>query len=449
MISEFTDPIVASGVVGLAGMFATRLVTPVEALDVYLSRIDRFNGALNAFLAVDRQGAARDAEASNRRWASGARRSLLDGVPIAVKANIAVEGLPWHGGIEAYRGRIAERDAESVQVLRRAGAVIIGVLNMHEAALGATNDNLAFGRCHNPYRRGFTPGGSSGGSASAVAAGLCAAALGTDTLGSVRIPAAYCGAFGHKPSHGLAPTAGVMPLSPTFDDLGVLARSAGDLAAVMGVLTNGAVSRGAIDDAGTPIRCAVVDLAGQARMDADVREGFEQAVETARAAGWRVEPFALDGWDAAAMRRLSLLIVEVEALAEHGAMLEREPSGFSPALTGMLRWAARQPHEKVANAYLQLKSAGEGLRRQLAAFDAILTPSTGAPAFSFDAEAPVDQADFTVLANISGLAATAFPLGLGTDGLPLSAQLISASDALVIRLAGRIAKPPSPPSGSL
>jgi aspartyl-tRNA(Asn)/glutamyl-tRNA(Gln) amidotransferase subunit A len=128
--------------------------------------------------------------------------SLFDGVPIAIKANIAVKGLPWHGGIEAYRDRIAERDAVSVQALRLAGAVIVGVLNMHEAALGATNDNLAFGRCHNPYRHGFTPGGSSGGSAVAVAAGLCAAALGTDTLGSVRIPAGYCGVFGCKPTHG-------------------------------------------------------------------------------------------------------------------------------------------------------------------------------------------------------------------------------------------------------
>jgi len=99
MTSEFTDPIVASGVVGLAGMFATRLVTPVQALEISLSRIEQFNGALNAFLAVDHEGAARDAEASNRRWAAGAQRSLIDGAPIAVKANIAVEGLPWHGGL--------------------------------------------------------------------------------------------------------------------------------------------------------------------------------------------------------------------------------------------------------------------------------------------------------------------------------------------------------------
>jgi aspartyl-tRNA(Asn)/glutamyl-tRNA(Gln) amidotransferase subunit A len=443
LATDFTDPITDAGVVGLAEMFAKGLATPDDALEVSLSRIAQFNGALNAILAIDREGAARAAEASRRRWADGAPRSRLDGAPIAIKANIAVEGLPWHGGIEAYRHRIAERDADSVKILRQAGAVILGVLNMHEAALGATNDNLAFGRCHNPYRHGVSPGGSSGGSAAAVAAGLCAAALGTDTLGSVRIPAGYCGVFGHKPTHGLLPMGGVMPLSPTFDDLGVLARSACDVSAVMDVLTIRAADPG---DASTPIRCGVVDLAGQVELQADVRDAFEQAVEAARAAGWRVERLTLDGWDASAMRRLSLLIVEVEALAEHGAMLEHNPSGFSPTLTGMLQWAARQSPDRVAHAYLQLRSSAEGLRRQLCGFNAILTPTTAAPAFSFDTATPVDQADFTLLANISGQAATAFPLGLGADGMPVSAQIISGSDALAIQLAGRLARW-APPAG--
>jgi aspartyl-tRNA(Asn)/glutamyl-tRNA(Gln) amidotransferase subunit A len=193
----------------------------------------------------------------------------------------------------------------------------------------------------------------------------------------------------------------------------------------------------------------VVDLTGQVELDGSVRAAFEQAVAAGHAAGWRVERLTLDGWDVTAMRRLTLLIVEVEALAEHGAMLERNPSGFSPTLTGMLQWAARQPADKIAHAYFQLKSAADALRRQLASFDAILTPTTAAPAFSFDVAPPVDQADFTVLANISGLAATAFPLGLGAGGMPLSAQIISGSDALAIRLAGRSARATPVGSGYL
>jgi aspartyl-tRNA(Asn)/glutamyl-tRNA(Gln) amidotransferase subunit A len=214
----------------------------------------------------------------------------------------------------------------------------------------------------------------------------------------------------------------------------------------MGVLTKGGADAG---DASTPIRCGVVDLTGQSELDAEVRNAFEQAVGAAHAAGWCVERLGLEDWDAAAMRRLSLLIVEVEALAEHGALLERNPSGFSPTLTGMLQWASRQFPDKVAKAYLQLKSVAQDLRRQLAGFDAILTPTIAAPAFSFDATPPADQADFTVLANISGLAATAFPLGLGADGLPLSAQILSASDALAPQLAGRLARATPVGSGYL
>ena len=180
----------------------------MQAADVYLGRIERLNSLWRtpscSWIARARFA---EAAASTARWAAGAPLSPLDGVAIGIKANIAVRGLPWHAGVAAYRERIAHEDADCVMALRKSGAVILGVLNMHEAALGATTDNIAFGRCHNPYRHDFTPGGSSGGSAAAVSGGLCAAALGTDTLGSVRIPAAYCGVFGHMPPRGRLSTA--------------------------------------------------------------------------------------------------------------------------------------------------------------------------------------------------------------------------------------------------
>ena len=127
----------------------------------------------------------------------------LGGMPIAVKDNIDVAGMPSAGGLEPYRGRVAARDALCVERLRNAGATIVGKTLMDEAAFGAVGDNPWFGRCHNPHRHGYSCGGSSAGSAAAVAAGLCEAALGTDTLGSVRIPASYCGVVGYLPSRGL------------------------------------------------------------------------------------------------------------------------------------------------------------------------------------------------------------------------------------------------------
>jgi aspartyl-tRNA(Asn)/glutamyl-tRNA(Gln) amidotransferase subunit A len=442
MASRFADPIVAAGVSDLSRMFALKQASPIDALDTYLSRIYRLNPTLNAFLTLDLERAKRDAAASQARWASGAPLSPLDGVPIGVKANFAVAGLPWHAGIEAYRDRVAEQDAECVAALRRAGAVILGLLNMHEAALGATSDNLAFGRCHNPYRYDFTPGGSSGGSAAAVSAGLCAAALGSDTLGSVRIPAAYCGGFGHKPSIGRISTAGVTPLSWTLDTIGVHARSIEDARALLAGLNAAPIGEHAADQ---PIRCAIIDFKGRVDLDTNVAQAFDQTVETAREAGFSLEHVALEHWDVAAIRRLSLFIVEVEAAVEHEVRLRENPDGFSANLRAMLDWGARQSAPKLAKAYWDIKLAADETLRTLSGFDAILTPTTTTPAFSFDAKPPADQAEFTVIANLTGLPATAFALGLSDEGLPLSAQVISASETTALTLAERLAVPTPAP----
>jgi len=185
--------IVGAGVLGLAAAVRAGRVSARDAVDCYLGRIARHGSELGAFLAVS-DTAARDAAASlDRRRREGSPLGALAGVPFAVKDNLDVVDLPTSAGIVALRGTMPERDAVAVERLRGADAVPLGKTNMDEAAFGATNDNPHFGRCRNPHRLEFTPGGSSGGSAAAVAAGLAAAALGSDTLGSVRIPASYCG----------------------------------------------------------------------------------------------------------------------------------------------------------------------------------------------------------------------------------------------------------------
>ncbi len=149
----------------------------------------------------------------------------LAGVTIGVKANIAVKGLPWTAGLDAYRNRIAQEDAKTVARLRDEGAMIVGTLNMEEGALGAKTDNPFFGAVQNPHRIGYSPGGSSGGSGAAVAAGLCDAALGTDTMGSVRIPASHCGVYGFKPATAAVSQHGLEPADLTLDAIGPMARS--------------------------------------------------------------------------------------------------------------------------------------------------------------------------------------------------------------------------------
>lgn len=430
---SFHNPIVAAGLAGLVKLFAARAVSPVEATQVYLDRIARLDPGLGAVVAVDAPGALADAAASAARWREGRPRSLVDGAPIAVKANIAVAGLPWTSGIGAYGGRIATEDAAVVARLRAAGAVILGALNMHEGALGATTDNRAYGRCHNPHRQGFTPGGSSGGSAAAVAAGLCAAALGTDTMGSVRIPSAYCGVFGFKPAHGFLSTDGVEPLSWTFDHVGVHARSVEDLRVLTGAASCQALA------AGTPTRpLAALDFAGQVEVAPEVAAAFEDTVEAARAAGFSVSNLRLDELDFGRLRRLGLLVCEAEAAVVHEAALVADPEGFSEDFRGLLAWASRQSAPKLAKAYRDLEQAAAHARIALTPYAALLTPTAPQAAFAFDDGAPVNQADFTALAAFMGVPALAFPTGVSDGGLPLSAQVVARDPAVALTLACRL-----------
>ncbi|MFN3959044.1 MAG: amidase [Parvularculaceae bacterium] len=418
------------GVSGLADAFSTGALTPVDALHVFQSRIERFNSSINAFLALRLDEARSEAQDAAERWRKGAPLSPIDGVPFGVKANIALRSMPWHAGIDAYRDRIAERDAESVSALRRAGAIPIGVLNMHEGALGATNDNRAFGRCRNPWNPSLTPGGSSGGSAAVVAAGLCAFTLGTDTMGSIRIPSAYCGIAGHKPSRGAVNREGIIDLSPTLDHVGPHALSAEDLQLVMAAL------------AGTPavappgaLRVGVATWGGAAEVAAPVAAAFESAVAILRTMG-AASVADLSGFDFGALRRRGLLISEVEGAAIHTDALAANPKGFSDEFRGMLEWGAAQPPERVAAAYKAIRAAGAVFQGLFDGVDVIIMPTAPQGPFSFNDPVPANQADFTALANFAGCPATAVPAAI--DGAPpASIQFVGrpGSDALVLAAA--------------
>ncbi|PZR36926.1 amidase [Caulobacter segnis] len=441
---SFHNPIVEAGVAGLTALFRDRAVTPSEATETYLARIERLNPMLGAVTATDAEGARAAAEASGGRWRNGEPLSNIDGVPIAVKANIAIAGLPWTSGVGAYRGRIPARDAETVERLRAAGAVILGALNMHEGALGATTDNLAYGRCYNPYRHGWTPGGSSGGSGAATAAGLCAAALGTDTMGSVRIPSAYCGVFGFKPAKGFISTAGVEPLSWTYDHVGVHARSAED-ARLLAVAASGQeIGSQAVQG---PI--AVLDFEGQVEVDAAVADAFAAAIEAARKAGLQTTSLRLSDYDFSRLRRAGLLVGEAEGAVVHAAALAEDPEGFSPEFRALLDWGAGQPAIKLARAYRDLAKAVAEVEALLAPFAGLLTPTAPQTAFPFEQGAPANQADFTALGAFMGAPAVAFPTGLSPDGLPLSGQIIARDAATALALAEALSSPfaRSTPSG--
>jgi len=217
-------------ITALAALLRAKKLSPVELVQVYLERIERLNPRLNAYLTVLGDAAAAEARQAEREIIRGKWRGPLHGIPIALKDNIWTRGVRTTAGSKILADFVPNQDAAIVARLRAAGAIVLGKTHLHEFAYGVTSNNVQYGPAHNPYDLERIPGGSSGGSAIAVAAGLCVAAVGTDTGGSIRIPAALCGVVGFKPAFGVVPVEGIVPLCASLDHAGPLARTVADAA---------------------------------------------------------------------------------------------------------------------------------------------------------------------------------------------------------------------------
>ncbi|WP_321327160.1 amidase [uncultured Parasphingorhabdus sp.] len=354
----------------------------------------------------------------------------LHGMTIGIKANIAVEGLPWTGGIGGFRERIATRDADAVARLRAAGAAIIGTLNMEEAALGAKTDNPFFGATQNPHRIGYTPGGSSGGSAAAVAAGLCDVALGTDTMGSVRIPAAYCGIYGLKPTRGAISQDGLEIAEATLDSIGPMARSLEELEACSQVLMDWG-------DAQAIENIALLENLGGVECEPPVLENYRKVSALLNATDSFSLPYPLTRIRYAGFIATSLALSE--SLTE---LLATDPSGISDHLKFLLSFGPERSPSDLAEDRIILAEVSEAVNAVVDQHGAILLPTAPQAAFSHTDRAPANQADFTCLANIAGLPAISIPAGWNDSGLPVAVQLIGAAgnEAGLLQLATRLDK---------
>lgn len=423
----------------LLAAYAAGHTTATTVTQRHLARIDRLNPALRAFIEVDEAGALKAAAESDARIAAGAVRTL-EGVPVAIKANIAVAGLGWSAGMASRRGDVAQTDAASVCLLRAAGAVILGTLNMHEAAFGATTDNPWFGRAMNPYRAGHTPGGSSGGSGAAVAAGLCVAALGSDTLGSVRIPAAYTGIYGLKPTHGAISSEGLVPLAAALDTVGPMARSVDDLETLTRVLlpaSTGPRSPGE-PGPGEPApsgrrpqesgksrpalrRVLLLESLAEEPCEPDVISMYERARAALGAlpSGPMTLPHPL------ARIRLAAFMVAGRALAAQPHMaFPLATGGLSTELRKLLDICGARAEVEFAIDREVLAQTATALCASLEPDGALLLPTTPQAAFAHTLRPPNSQSAFTVLASIAGLPAISLPAGLDTNRLPLGVQLV-------------------------
>ncbi|MEO7432026.1 MAG: amidase [Dokdonella sp.] len=409
--------------------------------------VARRNGEINAFLALD-DSAAEQAQASDARRREGRTIGRLDGLVVAIKDNLDVVGLPTTVGLPGRRHRVASADASAVARLRAAGAVILGKTNLDEGALGTFSANPHYGAVNNPLRIGYTAGGSSGGSAAAVAAGLASFALGSDTLGSARIPASHCGIYALKPTHGGISTRGMVRAARRLDSIGILARSVEDLSIVLQVLD-------AHDPADPRSRKRRVALAppdwepGRLRsgfvrdlasigVSPQVRALFDSAIERVGGAfGHRVEVDFSD-YDFARTRRAALLVMEAELGAELHADLADTQHPVSPRLRAMLDFARSKSAVDYAVADRVLDAAVLKARRLASEIDVLILPTVSHGSYPLADGERASDADLTSFASLAGCPAVSVPMGILPDGMPAGLQLVGApgSDLRLLELAG-------------
>jgi len=442
------DELAGLGIRQAAALLRSRRVSPVQLVEACLDRIGRLDPGLNSFITLTAGQAlsrARECEDELRR---GQSRGPLHGIPLALKDNIDTAGIRTTAAAAALEARVPTADAEVVRRLNAAGAILLGKLNMDECAYGVASVSGHFGAVRNPWQRGHVAGGSSGGPAAAVAARLCFGALGTDTGGSIRQPAAWCGITGLKPSHGLVSTRGVLPLAWSLDHVGPMCRSADDagllLAAVAGhdPADPGSLLLEPGGYAGTArrrlrgLRLAVVEAMGT-DVDPEMESAVGRAIDGLAALMRRVAPVALP-----ATPRLSLTFVE--AASALGPLLDENPAGFSPAVQQLVETGRATSATRYAGDRRALDLARNEIRRLFADVDLLVMPTTPdlpmtleqalTPAAAFG---PPLSARNTTPFNVFGLPTLSLPCGFSRGGLPIGLQLAGppGGDALLLDVA--------------
>mgnify|MGYP000327153902 CR=1 FL=1 len=432
---ELTDLTIAEA----TPLLHERKISPVELTRAYLQRIERLNPLLNAYITVTAEGALDAARQAEDEIMRGEYRGLLHGIPIALKDNIETAGVRTTAGSSFLRDYVPTEDAEVVKQLKSAGAIILGKTNMHEWAFGVINNNPWYGDTRNPWDTARITGGSSGGSAAAVAAKMCMAALGTDTRGSVRIPAALCGVVGFKPHHWHISKLGVIPLSKTLDHVGVLARTPADAELVYAV-SDGNV-RGKFGFPVSTKRATRRKLRTQGVKRVGIaRDGFTSMVspsvqtcidaiekwvaDEGLECGFVDLSFIEETWKA------SRIVSSVEAAAYHLERTRSNPQGFGddvrPRLEEGMGYGAVE--------YVQAVNAGDAAEERLRAifhqYDVLLLPTLPITAPRHDdaqgiADARLRFSGFNAPFNLASCYAMSVPVGLDEQGLPIGIQILA------------------------
>jgi len=412
------------------------MTSAIDLVEASLAAIAEHGERTNAFILVDAEGARAAARTADDERRRGIDRGPLHGMPISIKDLIDVAGQPTTAASRVRVGHVADRDATVVRRLRDAGAVLIGKTNLHEFALGTTSEESAFGAVRNPHDLSRSAGGSSGGSAAAVATGMGAASIGSDTGGSIRIPSAACGVVGLKPSIGEVPVDGVVPLCVTFDHVGPIARSVADAANIWSVLA--AKPARIVSPEPRDVILGGLDDYFTALLDGDVRAAFGNAIERLRAAGVCFTPRNVTGTNAIVDTYINISLPEaahwhsptLDARAEDYQLPVRERLDRGRKISAVDYLRARDTRIVLRSA---VDAALEGCSALVLPTLPIVAPVRGSSDVTMDnGETLLVRAAMlrlTQLFNMTGHPAISLPVP--TSGLPVGLQLVGRREKTV------------------
>ncbi len=432
-------------------LLRSKAASPVDLTRACLERIERYNSVLNAFITVTSEqalGAAREMEAEQRR---GKWRGPLHGIPIALKDNIDTAGIRTTAASELFKDRVPSEDAEVVRRLKYAGAILLGKTNLHEFAYGGSSSVSYFGPVHNPWALDRVPGGSSGGSAAATAASLCYGSLGTDTAGSVRIPACYCGIVGFKPTYGRVSNRGVVPLSWTLDHVGPLCRTVEDAALMLGVIAGYDGLDPSTSETPVPDYRSAFKMQSSKRrlgiprtpffdgVDPEIAKAVDAAIEVLRRLTATIRDISLPSVSIS-IDEIYAKVRSVEAFAYHSQWIAESPEKYQAATRQrIIQNAADVKAPAYAQARLQLDLLRREIKKVFANVDLLITPTLPSPPvlIAKGADPTAVSIRNTCPFDVLGLPAISVPCGFTTSGLPVGLQIVGApfAETTVLALA--------------
>ncbi len=449
----------------LAHLFRTRKLSPIELTKHFLARIDRINPELNAYLTVTHELAltqARKAEAElcgPRSGKSRRDRGPLHGIPISLKDNIYTAGIRTTAGAKFLKDFVPEKNAHIVTRLNAAGAILLGKTNLHEFAYGVTTNNPHYGATRNPWDTSRIPGGSSGGAAAATSAGLCVSAIGTDTGGSIRIPASLCGIVGFKPSLNRVSVDGVVPLSPTLDCVGPLARSIEDVAILLDAIFDSRkgeqpLSKSAASRSKKKFTLGIPKEFFLDVLSEEVQTSFGSTLKTLRKHGFVIKEISIPLLNDTETSGNNIAWAEATHYHQKMGWFPKNSANYGEDVRARLEIGTRV----TAAAYLEAMELRQKFIQQFHSavsesdVHALVVPTTPIPAPLIGEESTTingkDHATRALLlrlnrpANLAGLPAITLPCGLTPSSLPIGIQLIgcASEDASLLAAAATMEK---------